>query len=120
MNNSDAVFAAAAFSKSVALRYLHDGIRKGLVSVQTRGDSPQNIWAVTDAGEPLEAQLENLELGVIEEMAAASQNIVLDHIKTLLARQGESCCRWRASKGLLRTPDKPIRCEWIAPRCPRR
>lgn len=55
--------AVAAFSKSIALRYLHDGIRKGLVSVQTRGDFPQNIWAVTDTGEPLEAQLENSALG---------------------------------------------------------
>lgn len=55
--------AVAAFSRSIALRYLHDGIRKGLVSVQTRGDFPQNIWAVTDSGEPLEAQLENSALG---------------------------------------------------------
>lgn len=55
--------AVAAFSKRIALRYLHDGIRKGLMSVQTRGDFPQNIWAVTDTGEPLEAQLENSALG---------------------------------------------------------
>lgn len=51
------------FNRSIALRYLHTGIRKGLISVQSRNNFPQNIWAVTDSGEPLEAQLENLELG---------------------------------------------------------
>lgn len=55
--------AVDIFSRNIALRYLHDGIRKGLVSVQTRGDFPQNIWAVTDSGIPLEAQLENSVLG---------------------------------------------------------
>lgn len=55
--------AVEIFSRSSALRYLHIGIRKGLVSVQTRGGFPQNIWAVTDAGEPLEAQLENFTIG---------------------------------------------------------
>lgn len=55
--------AVDVFSKSIALRYLQAGIQKNLVSVQTRGDFPQNIWAVTDSGEPLEAQLENSALG---------------------------------------------------------
>jgi hypothetical protein len=56
--------AVGTFSHRIALRYLREGIRKGLVSVQTRGDFPQNIWAVTDSGEPLEAQLENPTRGV--------------------------------------------------------
>lgn len=52
------------FSRRIALRYLQCGIRKSMPSVQVRGNFPQNIWAVTDAGEPLEAQLENSERGV--------------------------------------------------------
>ncbi len=36
---------------------------RGLISVQTRGQFPQNIWSVTESGCPLEAQLENQELG---------------------------------------------------------
>jgi len=42
-----------------ALRLLREGIIRGLVSVQTRGDFPQNVWAVAPDGTPLEAQLEN-------------------------------------------------------------
>ena len=42
-----------------ALRLLREGIGRGLVSVQTRGDFPQNVWAVAADGTPLEAQLEN-------------------------------------------------------------
>ena len=42
-----------------ALRLLREGVNRGLVSVQTRGDFPQNIWSVTKDGHPLEAQLEN-------------------------------------------------------------
>lgn len=51
------------FSRKDALRYLQSGLSKGLVSERTKGDWPQNIWAVTDKGEPLEAQLENPETG---------------------------------------------------------
>lgn len=47
------------FSKKVALRHLKLGLRKGLVSERFNGDWPQNIWSVTDQGQPLEAQLEN-------------------------------------------------------------
>ncbi len=42
-----------------ALRLLREGISRGLVSVQTRGDFPQNVWAVAPDGTPLEARLEN-------------------------------------------------------------
>jgi hypothetical protein len=52
------------FSRRVAIRYIKDGLRKGMVSNQMKGKWPQNIWAVTSKGLPLEAQLENSELGV--------------------------------------------------------
>ena len=46
-----------------SLRLLRRGVSKGLISEQTRGGFPQNIWSVTDDGIPLEAQLENREKG---------------------------------------------------------
>ena len=46
-----------------ALRLLREGISRGLVSVQRRGDFPQNVWAVAPDGTPLEAQLGNRVLG---------------------------------------------------------
>jgi len=51
--------AIGIISVREALRLLREGVTKGLISVQTRGDFPQNIWSVTKDGEPLEAQLEN-------------------------------------------------------------
>ena len=49
---------AGNFDPGLALELLRAGIRHGLVS--RRGDEyPQNIWAVSDEGVPLEAQLEN-------------------------------------------------------------
>ena len=42
---------------------LRKGVGAGLISRQTRGIYPQNIWSVSDAGEPLEAALENRETG---------------------------------------------------------
>lgn len=51
------------FSRGVALRLLRAGIRKGLISVQDRDGWPQNIWAVTTDGVPLEAELENAGQG---------------------------------------------------------
>jgi len=48
----------AIFSRSAALELLRDGFRRGLVSRQQRDGWPQNVWAITPAGEPLEAQLE--------------------------------------------------------------
>jgi hypothetical protein len=46
-----------------ALKLLKDGIRRGLVSERVRNGFPQNVWAVTEDGIPLEAQLENRETG---------------------------------------------------------
>lgn len=42
-----------------ALRLLREGVRRGLVSKQVRGDFPQTVWSVTDCGAPVEGQLEN-------------------------------------------------------------
>lgn len=51
------------FKKAAALRLLREGIRRGLVSEQTRNGWPQHIWAVADDGTPLEAALDNQETG---------------------------------------------------------
>jgi hypothetical protein len=48
---------------AVALRLLREGIRRGLVSEQSRHGFPQNVWAVTDDGIVLEAQSENRVTG---------------------------------------------------------
>lgn len=50
-------------TRTAALKLLRAGIRQGLVSEQQRNGWPQNIWAVTDAGEPVEAMLENAAQG---------------------------------------------------------
>jgi hypothetical protein len=50
--------AAGIFSRAEALALLQAGLSKGLFSVQDRGGWPQNVWAVTTDGQPLEAQLE--------------------------------------------------------------
>lgn len=47
-----------------ATALLKDGMRKGLISEQERGSFPQNVWAVTSEGEPVEAQLENSAQGI--------------------------------------------------------
>ena len=51
------------FSKSIATRLLSSGIVAGLISEQTRGEFPQNVWVVEETGYPLEAQLENRTQG---------------------------------------------------------
>ena len=50
-------------ARDVAQALLRAGVERGLISVQTRGRFPQNIWALTETGYPLEAQLENQEQG---------------------------------------------------------
>lgn len=50
-------------TRAAALKLLRAGLRQGLFSEQRRNGWPQNIWAVTDAGEPVEAMLENPEQG---------------------------------------------------------
>jgi hypothetical protein len=51
------------FHRGAATDLLRAGCTKGLISEQQRGAFPQNIWAVSDGGFPLEAQLENVEQG---------------------------------------------------------
>ncbi len=50
---------AGILKREQAIKLLREGIRRGLVSEQVRNGFPQNIWAVTDSGIALEAQLEN-------------------------------------------------------------
>ena len=52
------------FSRKVAVNCLQNGLKRGMISDRMKGKWPQNIWAVTEVGEPLEAQLENSETGV--------------------------------------------------------
>jgi len=52
------------FLREEALNLLGQGFRRGMVSVQSRGRWPQNVWAVSEEGEAFEAQLENQETGV--------------------------------------------------------
>lgn len=47
------------FTKAAAQHLLSAGVNRGLISEQFCGEFPQNIWAVTDDGHALEAQLEN-------------------------------------------------------------
>jgi hypothetical protein len=55
--------SAKIFSRKEALKYLKQGLAKGLISDRYKGLWPQNIWSVTNDGIPLEAQLENPETG---------------------------------------------------------
>ena len=56
--------ADRVFLKSDAEALLRMGIKRGVVSEQTRNGWPQNVWAVSGAGEVFEAQLENEAKGV--------------------------------------------------------
>ena len=49
--------------RKTALDLLRAGVCRGLVSEQSRGEFPQNVWAVTPDGVALEAQLDNREKG---------------------------------------------------------
>ena len=49
--------------KGEAKGLLDAGFDRGLVSVQTVGGWPQNVWAVDEEGRVFEAQLENRETG---------------------------------------------------------
>jgi len=54
---------ANIFSRAIAHGLLQQGLRRGLVSDRHDGRWPKNIWAVTEGGMPLEAQLENPVIG---------------------------------------------------------
>jgi hypothetical protein len=47
--------------RSVAQQLLENGVKFSLISVQCRGELPQNIWAVAPGDIALEAQLDNVE-----------------------------------------------------------
>ena len=51
------------FRRLEAARLLKERVKRGLISEQTRAEFPQNIWAVTEQGYPLEAELENRAQG---------------------------------------------------------
>lgn len=55
--------AVGIFRRADALQLLQEGIRRGCISEREAGDFPQNVWAVTPGGHPLEAQLENAGQG---------------------------------------------------------
>ncbi len=46
------------FTRNEALSLLQEGFRRGMFSPQEHNGWPQNVWAVTKSGEPLEAQRE--------------------------------------------------------------
>ena len=48
--------SAAIFTRAEAISLLTEGAKRGLVSVAVTDTWPNNIWAVTEAGVPLEAQ----------------------------------------------------------------
>ena len=48
-----------SFGRSEAEDLLREGVKRGLVSMQRRGDFPQRIWGVAENGRVVEAQLEN-------------------------------------------------------------
>jgi len=54
---------ADIFQIEEAQELLREAFRRGLVSDQERNGYPQKVWAVSANGVPLEAQLENQELG---------------------------------------------------------
>lgn len=53
------------FNRKMALAYLKKGLELGLMryTKEENGEWPQNVWAVTDDGKALEAQLENSDTG---------------------------------------------------------
>lgn len=54
---------AGITQRAEAEQLLREAIAKGMISEQERNGFPQQIWAVSSSGIPLEAQLENQELG---------------------------------------------------------
>ena len=50
---------AGIFDRALASSLLQEGIRRGLVSERRDNGYPHNVWAVSERGVPLEAQLEN-------------------------------------------------------------
>lgn len=85
--------SAEIFTRRKALALLRSGLRKGMVSERWEGDWPQNIWAVSDLGIPLEAQLENSQLGVYHGYPMPTSDplhdTILDQWKSRQERKGQ-------------------------------
>lgn len=77
------------FRKIEAENLLREGIRRGLVSQQERKGFPQNVWAVTQGGKPVEAQLENAEAGVYHGYPMPESDPFFDEVLS----------RWEVSNG---------------------
>ncbi len=55
--------SAKIFSRREARNLIKDGLRRGMISDRFQDQWPKNVWAMTSDGIPLEAQLENPQLG---------------------------------------------------------
>lgn len=78
--------------REVALSYLQEGLRRGLVSVQRRAEWPQNVWAVTADGVALESQLENQATGAYHGYPMPEDDPL----------RAEVLARWAALRGVSR------------------
>ncbi len=77
----------SVFERGVAQALLQKGICRGLTSVQERNGWPQNVWAVTDDGFPVEAILENQETGAYHGYPLLAEDPLFE---VLLARWNSS------------------------------
>lgn len=67
------------YARKEALKLLHQGCRKGLVSKRLENGWPKNIWSVKD-GRALEAQLESPETGVYHGYPLQEQDPFCDKV----------------------------------------
>lgn len=79
---------AHVIQRAGALELLREGIKRQLVSVAKVGDWPRNIWAVTDQGTALEAQLENAETGTYHGYPMPDSDPFADEIRSRWANHG--------------------------------
>jgi hypothetical protein len=70
------------FDQKIAESLLSEGAKKGMVSVQMKGELPQNIWAVTSDEYPVEAQLENRVQGTYHGYPMPETDPMRDEILT--------------------------------------
>ena len=63
-----------------SLRLLREGVRKGLISENVRGEFPQNVWAATEDGIALEAQLENAAQGTYHAYPMSSTDVIRNEV----------------------------------------
>ena len=68
------------FTRAGAQGLLSEGLRRGLISVQTRGGWPQNVWAVASNGTPLEAMLDNQDAGTYHGYPMLSDDPLRDEV----------------------------------------